>query len=475
MPLVPNARTDAYLLAGTREPAEILADAIARGRAYLDAGASCVFGPGKLDASTIAELVAAFGPGKLSVLGMPGTPSPGELTALGSLGCPTGPTRSNWLFAPSPLAPLAPRSSCPVTTPLAIRPECCRPSPARSSDLAGDPSSALPYDEPPADTAPAASLGTHVCADRGIPLSVARSRVVASSRLVVHGEVLLGGCEGVVCRPEGDPAVGVVVLAGSSGRVDEQRARLLADRGALAVSPRWFGGPGQPAGICEVPLETFTAVVDALAAAGVPRVGVVGMSKGAEAALLVAVRDARVDAVVAISPSAYVWANVGAGLDGAVSPWRSSWTWDGKPVPFVAYDDSWEPSGPEPVSYRSLYEQSLAAFPGQAAAAAIDVENAAADLLLVAGGDDRLWPSERFGREIQDRRQRHGRQVRLIVDAAAGHRPSFPGEAPPPASPARRHGGTTRADRRLGAQAWPQALELLGLHGAQPGPAIAMT
>jgi 2-methylisocitrate lyase-like PEP mutase family enzyme len=78
-----NARTDTYLLGGTREPAEILAETIARGRAYLDAGASCVFVPGGLDAPTITELGVAFGPGKLSVLGLPGTPPPGELAALG--------------------------------------------------------------------------------------------------------------------------------------------------------------------------------------------------------------------------------------------------------------------------------------------------------------------------------------------------------------------------------------------------------
>ncbi|MHB8294324.1 MAG: isocitrate lyase/PEP mutase family protein [Acidimicrobiales bacterium] len=83
VPLVLNARTDAFLLAGTRGPAEVLADAIARGRAFLDAGASCVFVPGRLDAATITELVDAFGHAKLSVLGLPGTPPPGELAALG--------------------------------------------------------------------------------------------------------------------------------------------------------------------------------------------------------------------------------------------------------------------------------------------------------------------------------------------------------------------------------------------------------
>lgn len=83
VPLVLNARTDAFLASDNREPAQVLADAIARGRAFLDAGASCVFVPGRLDAPTISELADAFGPGKLSVLGMPGSFPLVELAAIG--------------------------------------------------------------------------------------------------------------------------------------------------------------------------------------------------------------------------------------------------------------------------------------------------------------------------------------------------------------------------------------------------------
>lgn len=83
VPLVLNARTDAFLFVEDRSPAELVADAIARARAFLDAGAGCVFVPGRPDAPTITQLVGAFGHGRLSVLGLPGTPPLGELAALG--------------------------------------------------------------------------------------------------------------------------------------------------------------------------------------------------------------------------------------------------------------------------------------------------------------------------------------------------------------------------------------------------------
>ena len=73
IPFVLNARTDAFLRAGDRDPAEVLADAIERGRAYLDAGASAVFAPGLLDEPTVTALVEALGPRKLTLIAVPGS------------------------------------------------------------------------------------------------------------------------------------------------------------------------------------------------------------------------------------------------------------------------------------------------------------------------------------------------------------------------------------------------------------------
>jgi 2-methylisocitrate lyase-like PEP mutase family enzyme len=70
-----NARTDAFGKAGDRNPREVLADAIERGKAFLDAGAPVVFVPGRLDEAQIGELVAALGPRTLTTIGIPGNPT----------------------------------------------------------------------------------------------------------------------------------------------------------------------------------------------------------------------------------------------------------------------------------------------------------------------------------------------------------------------------------------------------------------
>jgi 2-methylisocitrate lyase-like PEP mutase family enzyme len=83
VPFVLNARTDVFLKAGDRAPEAVLLDAIERGRAFMDAGATCVFVPGRLDADTVQSLVAGIGERKVSLIGVPGSLPSAELQRLG--------------------------------------------------------------------------------------------------------------------------------------------------------------------------------------------------------------------------------------------------------------------------------------------------------------------------------------------------------------------------------------------------------
>ena len=87
-----NARTDAFVKAGDRPVAESIADAIERGRAFLDAGADIVFVPGVLNAEVTAQLVEGIGVRRLSVIGLPGALSAAEYEALGVARISYGPT-----------------------------------------------------------------------------------------------------------------------------------------------------------------------------------------------------------------------------------------------------------------------------------------------------------------------------------------------------------------------------------------------
>jgi uncharacterized protein len=270
--------------------------------------------------------------------------------------------------------------------------------------------------------------------------------------------------EALLVRPSSPVGVGVLALLGSSGRMDVERARFFASHGAHGMALRWFGGADQAPGICDIPLEVFVRALDRLSEEPVDTLAVVGLSKGAEAALLLACVDPRVGLTVAISPPSVVWANVGPGTDGRVAPYRSSWTWRGEPLPFVPYDDDWQPPQTAgPVAYAGLYRRSLARDVAVAEAAAIPIEEAEGDLVLVAGRGDRLWPSADAAQALAERRARSGRRVEVILHDHAGHSPLWPGQPAPEPSATLDRGGTPEADAELGSAAWAVTAERLGL------------
>ncbi len=110
------------------------------------------------------------------------------------------------------------------------------------------------------------------------------------------------------------------------------------------------------------------------------------------------------------------------------------------------------------VSYRHQYEFNLDHSAAEVEAATIAVETAHAGIILVAGADDALWPSDRFARSIADRLEAARKSVTLLIHPGAGHRVLLPTETTPRSS-LHAHGGSDQADRELGEWAWDAILE----------------
>lgn len=115
-----NAGTDLFLKGGDRSLDDIITEAIERGRAYLDAGASCYFVPGKLSGDTISRLVDALGKRTISVIGVPGSLTPTRLHELGVASVSYGPWTQR--AALTTLATLAGDLYSGQTLPEGIRP-----------------------------------------------------------------------------------------------------------------------------------------------------------------------------------------------------------------------------------------------------------------------------------------------------------------------------------------------------------------
>ena len=94
VPFALNARTDAFLRGRDRARDVYVADAIERGRAYLDAGATCVFVPGIFGEDVVIELVAGHRRSSaVSLFGLPDMPAPARLQELGVARLSYGPVQ----------------------------------------------------------------------------------------------------------------------------------------------------------------------------------------------------------------------------------------------------------------------------------------------------------------------------------------------------------------------------------------------
>lgn len=265
---------------------------------------------------------------------------------------------------------------------------------------------------------------------------------------------------------------GIVLLGGSEGGLARDLTRqavLLQTSGFSVLHIAYHNAPGKPAHLASVPLEDFRRGLDWLKArpeVDAKRIGIVGYSKGAEAALLVATRYPGIKAAVAGMPSSVVW-------DG-LSPLsiflslHSSWTDGERQIPALEYGSFERDRGMLSVFEGGL--KTLAEHPDTV----IPVERFAGRLLLVCGERDSLWPSCQMADQIVARAAKAGRPPTLLRYAEAGHGVmGAPGLATDRDIRAfAKLGGTAKANAAARADSWPKIIAFLKntleTHGIKP-------
>ena len=111
--------------------------------------------------------------------------------------------------------------------------------------------------------------------------------------------------------------------------------RVSHGRGIAALGLCYWNVPGLPDELIEVSIEPIERAVAYLRQRGFDRVGIYGISKGGELALLAASLMPQITCAVAISPLACTMPGItgNKSLAGKGLSDRSSWTWRGEPVP----------------------------------------------------------------------------------------------------------------------------------------------
>jgi dienelactone hydrolase len=178
----------------------------------------------------------------------------------------------------------------------------------------------------------------------------------------------------------------VLVVSGSGGGVTPASSFPggLASRGYAVLALAYFGVEGLPSRLHDIPIEYFGTALEWLAAhpsVDPQRIGVLGISRGGELALLLGSMIRTIHAVVAYVPSDMV---VGGCCTGRG---ESSWTVGGRPL-------AW--------SFPARQSDFLAAQ-----RAAIPVEKINGAVLLISGRSDRVWPSSEMSGAVLARLERN--------------------------------------------------------------------
>ena len=131
----------------------------------------------------------------------------------------------------------------------------------------------------------------------------------------------------------------IIILGGSEGGIGAASARdgkIIAKHGYAVLQLAYFDAPGLPKDLGLIPLEYFKTAIDWLRSQesiNRDRIGIVGGSIGSEVALMVASHCPEIKVVVATMPTGVVW----PGIVHSEGEPPSTFTLDGKPLPFLPY------------------------------------------------------------------------------------------------------------------------------------------
>jgi dienelactone hydrolase len=292
-----------------------------------------------------------------------------------------------------------------------------------------------------------ATLDVSSAGRRGRTVQLKR-RAQSPSLEVEHLRPAVAGFYGEYYSVKGSEAArpAVVVLGGSEGGLAvDALARLLASDGFPTLALAYFDEPGLPGSVAGIPLEYFAGAVSWLKRQpGVDpaRVDLLGISRGAEAALLVASEfPGLVHGVVGAAPTSVV-------NPPQPGPRGSAWTLGGEPVPAVSQAEFGVPD------------------PARDQVALIPVGRFVGAVMLVCGMADAVWPSCGYADVIERERAAAGRGGDVVVRVAgAGHGVAslvpYISEASTVAFGGEPLGGSSAADGAGRARAWRQLLDFV--------------
>jgi dienelactone hydrolase len=209
----------------------------------------------------------------------------------------------------------------------------------------------------------------------------------------------------------GDDVPLVVLLGGSEGGYPHIPFLIekFRSRGISVAEIAYFGLPNGPKYLQEINIDSVAAEIGELSQRH-SCIGVLGISKGAELALLLAAYQPVSDATVAMVPSHVVWQSSRVAIRNT-----SSWAFQGTPLDFVPYNTLSVKALLAALDYEEALPLHMAALENAEAAqnAAIPVEDIDQPVLLQSALRDQIWPSVLMSLSIIERANQFNAEHRI--------------------------------------------------------------
>lgn len=227
------------------------------------------------------------------------------------------------------------------------------------------------------------------------------------------------GLVGALFLPTTDKPLPVIItLSGSNGGIGENKSKLLASHGFAVFALGYFGLEGLPSELKEIPLEYFEKAfswVKSQKNLDGSNIGIYGGSRGGELSLILgAWFPEAIQSIVAAVPSSVIYGGGRFSLIQHHSP-VAAWTFQGRPIGPLASEclpnfsvienDFDNPFIETPCFLDGMKNNETFN------AAAIPVEKIKANLLLISGGDDQMWPSGIYSFQIEERLKQYNSKI----------------------------------------------------------------
>lgn len=224
------------------------------------------------------------------------------------------------------------------------------------------------------------------------------------------------GFYGEIFLPKEDkyPEKALICFSGSDGGIELARtlAGVFQSQGLTTLALAYVMEEGLPKQFSKVPIDSLEAAAKRLHGMGYKKVGLWGISKGAELALLAgSLLPGLVNAVIAVAPMNTVCQGFAKEKGISFVP-GSSWSFHGEEIPYSSYGMEKFPLGHilwKSIQIRdvTMYDLYLPLVQNPDPAAVIQVEKITGPVLLISSKMDNMWPSELAAKQITKRLQEH--------------------------------------------------------------------